>query len=77
MAVFDTRKAFETLIAAGFTERQAKALLKVGSEGYGAPATKTDLRELGLRLKHELSLRMGGLGAAGVAIIAMSELIPR
>ena len=77
MAVFDTRKAFETPIAAGFTERQAKALLKVGSEGYGAPATKTDLRELGLRLKHELTLRMGGLGAAGLAIIAMSELIPR
>ena len=77
MAVFDTHQAFEIPIAAGFTERQAKALLKVGSEGYGAPATKTDLRELELRLKHELSLRMGGLGAAGVAIIAMLELIPR
>ena len=69
MAVFDTRKAFEALNAAGFTERQAKSLLAVGSEGYGAPATKTDLRELGLR--------MGGLGAAGVVIISMSELIPR
>ena len=69
MAVFDTRKAFEALNAAGFTERQAKSLLAVGSEGHGAPATKTDLRELGLR--------MGGLGAAGMAIIAMSELIPR
>ena len=69
MAVFDTRKAFEALNAAGFTERQAKSLLAVGSEGYGAPATKTDLREL--------SLRMGGLGAAGVVIIAMPELIPR
>ena len=56
MAVFDTHQAFEAPIAAGFTERQAKALLKVGSEGYGAPATKTDLRELGLRLKHELTL---------------------
>ena len=77
MAVFDTRKAFEALNAAGFTERQAKSLLAVGSEGHGAPATKTDLRELGLRLKHELTLRMGGLGAAGVAIISMSELIPR
>ena len=30
-----------------------------------------------MRLRHELSLRMGGLGAAGVAIIAMPELIPR
>ena len=77
MAVFDTHQAFETPIAVGFTECQAEALLKVGSEGYGAPATRTDLRELGLRLKHELTLRMGGLGAAGVAIIAMPELIPR
>ena len=77
MAVSDTRKAFEVLIAAGFTERQAKALLEVGSEGYGALATKSDLRELELRLKHELTLRMGGLVAAGVAIIAMLELLPR
>ena len=43
MAVFDNRKAFETLIATGFTEYYGKALLAVGSEGYGAPATKTDL----------------------------------
>lgn len=77
MAVFDTRKAFEVLIAAGFTERQAKALLEAGSERYGALATKSDLRELELRLKHELTLRIGGLVAAGVAVIAMLELIPR
>ena len=63
MSVFDTHKAFE-------------ALLDVGSEGYGALATKADLRELELRLKHDLTLRMGGLVAAGVAIIAMLELIP-
>ena len=30
-----------------------------------------------MRLRHELSLRMGGLGVVGVAIIAMPELIPR
>ena len=35
MAVFDTHQAFETPIAAGFTERQAKALLKVGSDWSG------------------------------------------
>jgi len=77
MAVFDTRKAFEVLIPAVFTARPAKALLEVGSEGYGALATKSDLRELELRLKHELTLRMGGLVAAGVATIAMLELLPR
>lgn len=76
MAAFDTHKAFKALTAAGFTERQAKALLDVGSEGYGALATKADLRELELRLKHDLTLRMGGLVAAGVTIIAMLELIP-
>ena len=43
MAVFDTHKAFTTLVEAGFTERQAQALLDVGSEGYGALVTKDHL----------------------------------
>ncbi len=39
MAVFDTHRAFQALTAAGFTERQAQALIDVGSEGYGSLAT--------------------------------------
>lgn len=81
MAVFDTHKAFTTLIEAGFTERQAQALLDVGSEGYGALATKdyldARLRELELRLRHDLTLRLGGMVAAGVAILAALEFLSR
>ena len=81
MAVFDTHRAFTTLVEAGFTERQAQALLDVGSEGYGALATKDHLdarlRELELRLRHDLTLRMGGMIAAGVALIAALELLSR
>ena len=43
MAVFDTYRAFQALTAAGFSERQARALIDVGSEGYGALATKEDI----------------------------------
>lgn len=86
MAVFDTHKAFTTLVGAGFTERQAQALLDVGSEGYGALATKSDLQALELAMKTDLdarlrelelrlTLRLGGMVAAGVAIIAALELL--
>ena len=88
MAVLDTHKAFTTLIEAGFTERQAQALLDVGSEGYGALATKADLKtleqatktDLEARLREvelRLTLRMGGRVAAGVAILAALELLSR
>ncbi len=81
MAVFDTHKAFTTLVEAGFTERQAQALLDVGREGYGALVTKdyldVRLRELELRLRHDLTLRLGGMVAGGVAILAALELLSR
>ena len=35
------------------------------------------LRELELRLRHDLTLRMGGMIAAGVALIAALELLSR
>ena len=75
MAVFDTHKAFTTLVEAGFTERLAQALLNVGREGFGALVTKDHLdarlRELELRL----TLRLGAMVAAGVAILAALELL--
>ena len=40
MAVVDTHKAIEALIAAGFTECHAKALLAVGSEGLRRAGNK-------------------------------------
>jgi hypothetical protein len=78
MAVFETHRAFQALTAAGFTERQAQALIDVGSEGYGAlatkadiadMATKADIRELELRLR-ELELRLRLHVGAYVAIAA-------
>ena len=65
MAVFDTHKAFAALVDAGFTERQAQALLDTGSEGYGALATKADLdsglQALELRMTATLERRLNNL----------------
>jgi FPC/CPF motif-containing protein YcgG len=59
MAVFDTHKAFEALTAAGFTERQAQALIDVGGEGYGVLATKTDIADMATKTDMEaLELRL-------------------
>ncbi|MDE2817098.1 MAG: hypothetical protein OXM03_06875 [Chloroflexota bacterium] len=44
--MFDTHKAFAALVEAGFTERQAKALIDVGGEGYGTLATKADIADM-------------------------------
>jgi hypothetical protein len=59
------------LKAAGFTEDQAKirtqALAEIIEERL---ATKQDLKELELRLKHDLTLRLGGMLVAGIAIVA-------
>ena len=60
----------------------------MGREGFGALVTKDHLdarldevdarlRELELRLRHDLTLRMGGMIAAGVALIAALELLSR
>lgn len=39
-------------------------------------ATKRDLQELGIRLKHDLTLRLGAVVAAGIIIaIALVKLI--
>ena len=54
MAVFDTHRAFQALTDAGFSERQAQALIDVGGEGYGALATKSDLKALEQATKADL-----------------------
>ena len=40
-------------------------------------ATKADLRELELRIKHDLTLRLGGLVVGAAAVLAMLELVGR
>ena len=70
-ATFDTLSYAKKLKAAGFTDEQAEiqaeALSGIIEERL---ATKQDLKELELRLKHDLTLRLGGMLAAGIAIVA-------
>ena len=40
-------------------------------------ATKADLRELELRIRHDLTLRLGGLVVGAAAVLAMLELVGR
>ncbi len=70
-AIFDTLAYAKKLKAAGFTddqaEIQAQALAEIIEERL---ATKQDLKELELRLKLDLTLRLGGMLVAGIAIVA-------
>ena len=69
--IFDTLAYAKKLKAAGFTEDQAEiqtqALAEIIEERL---ATKQDLKELELRLKHDLTLRLGGMLVAGIAVVA-------
>ncbi len=68
---FDTLAYAKKLKAAGFTEEQAEvqaeALAEVIDEQL---ATKRDIRDLEMRLKHDLTIRLGGMLVAGIAIVA-------
>ncbi|ODS33852.1 MAG: hypothetical protein SCARUB_01013 [Candidatus Scalindua rubra] len=77
-AMFDTLAYAKKLKSAGFTEEQAEiqaeALAGIIDEKL---ATKQDIRDLSrdikemeIRLKHDLTLRLGAMLAAGMAIIA-------
>ncbi len=70
-ATFDTLAYAKKLKSAGFTDEQAEvqaeALAQIIDEKL---ATKQDLKELELRLKHDLTLRLGGMMAACIAIVA-------
>jgi len=69
--IFDTLAYAKKLKSAGFTEQraevQAEALASLVNEQL---ATKRDLHELELNLKHDLTIRLGGLMISGVAIVA-------
>ena len=69
---FDTLKFVQTLREAGITDKQAEAIAAAVRDAHASTdaATKQDLRELELRLKHDLTLRLGGMLAAGIAIVA-------
>ena len=70
-AVLDTEGLAKKLKSAGFTEEQAEvqaeALAGLVNEQL---ATKRDLNELEMRLKHDLTIRLGGMMITGIAIVA-------
>ena len=69
MAMFDTYKAAKSLLAAGFDESQAEALVETMAESRGELATKSDLKDLELRL----TLRFGAmlLATSSVTVAAV------
>ena len=71
MSILDTRKAFERLTAAGFDKEKAEALLETLGETGDSVVTKADLRDL----EQRVTMRLGGLIAAGVAILAGLEIV--
>ncbi len=68
---FDTLAYAKKLKAAGFTEQQAEVQAEALKDIIGERlATKQDLTELEMRLKHDLTVRLGGMLVAGIAIVA-------
>ena len=72
-AQLDTLLIFDRL-KKSFTEEQAHAISEILKEiretDLKPAATKQDLKELEFRLKYDLTLRMGSIVGAGVAILA-------
>ncbi len=68
---FDTLAYAKRMKAAGFTDKQAEIQAEAIAEIIeDRLATKQDLKELELRLKHDLTLRLGVMLTAGIAIVA-------
>ena len=75
---FDTLGYAKKLKEAGFTEAQAEvqaeALAHIIDERLATKqdivALRRDLKELEIRLKHDLTLRLGGMMMAGIVIVA-------
>lgn len=67
---FDTLGYFEKLKNAGVPEGQAKVQADALRELVDSSlATKRDLKELELRLKYDLTIRLGGIVVACTAIL--------
>ena len=71
---FDTLGYFEKLKAAGVPEAQAKAQIEVIREVIEDKlATKQDIKDLKTEMKemeYRLTIRLGGMTAASIAIVA-------
>jgi len=68
---FDTLAYAKKLKAVGFTEEQAEVQAEALAEMVNETlTTKRDFKELEMRLKHDLTIRLGAMLTAGIAIVA-------
>ena len=68
---FDTLQYSKRLVEAGFTDRQAEALAAEQAALINDQlATKRDLKEMEMRLRHDLTIRMGGMMVTAVIVVA-------
>lgn len=68
--VFDTHAFVKELTQAGMPEKQAEVLARSQATLIDERlATKQDLKELELRLKHDLTLRFGSMLAVAVGVV--------
>ena len=69
--IFDTYAFVKELIQAGMPEEQAEVLARSQAALIDEKlATKQDLKELELRLKHDLTLRLGSMMVVAIGVVA-------
>ena len=70
--LFDTHAVVKELTEAGMPEAQAEVLARSQAMLIDEKlATKRDLKELELRLKHDLTLRLGSMMVVAIGIVAV------
>ena len=70
--LFDTRALVKELTEAGMPEAQAEVLARSPATLIDEKlATKRDLKELELRLKHDLTLRLGSMMVVAIGVVAL------
>ena len=69
--IFDTHAFVKELTQAGMPEEQAEVLARSQATLIDEKlATKQDLKELELRLKHDLTLRLGSMMVVAIGVVA-------
>ncbi len=69
--IFDTHAFVKELTQAGMPEEQAEVLARSQAALIDEKlATKQDLKELELRLKHDLTLRLGSMMVVAIGVVA-------
>ena len=70
--LFDTHAFVKELTEAGMPEAQAEVLARSQVTLIDEKlATKRDLKELELRLKHDLTLRLGSMMVVAIGVVAV------